>query len=129
MAFGFARDYATYARWLNRADILPVTSRHDFFGCSVVEAMYCGVFPILPRRLAYPEHLEGKGGEGSGEFERCFYDDFEGLIQRLEWALANIKETRKIKVRERAARYSWDKMAPIYDREMEAVRLGLMKKG
>ncbi|HEX9872961.1 MAG TPA: DUF3524 domain-containing protein, partial [Deferrimonas sp.] len=55
--FGYAEDFADYARWLWRADILPVTSSHDFFGASVVQAIYCHCAPLLPRRLAYPEHL------------------------------------------------------------------------
>jgi len=119
---GFVKDYAAYARWLKRADILPVTSRHDFFGCSVVEAIYCGAFPILPRRLAYPEHLSCKvddGGGGEGEFEMCFYDGFEGLLRRLRWAVLNISEARKINLKAEVARYGWGEMAPLYDREME----------
>ena len=37
------------------ADILPVTSNQEFFGASVMEAIYCGTKPILPNSLAYPE--------------------------------------------------------------------------
>ncbi len=55
--FGYASDMETYATMLWKSDILPVTSQQDFFGGSVVEAMYCGVFPLLPNRLAYPEHI------------------------------------------------------------------------
>jgi glycosyltransferase involved in cell wall biosynthesis len=40
---GPVEDFPSYARWLGRADILPVTSLQDFFGGSVVEAIYCGV--------------------------------------------------------------------------------------
>jgi len=122
--FGFVEDHAQYAGWLNRADILPVTSRHDFFGCSVVEAIYCGAFPILPRRLAYPEHLCGKSVEGAGaggEYEKYFYDDFEGLLRSLEWAIVNIEKVRGINVSAKVAHYGWERMAPIYDREMEKV--------
>ncbi len=58
--FGYAADFETYARLLWQADILPVTSQQDFFGGSVVEAIYCGAYPLLPRRLAYPEHIPNK---------------------------------------------------------------------
>jgi len=128
--FGFVEDHAQYAGWLNRADILPVTSKHDFFGCSVVEAIYCGAFPILPRRLAYPEHLCGKSSEGAGaggEYERCFYENFEGLLRNLEWAIVNIEKVRGLNMRPPVARYGWERMAPIYDREMEkAVRAAVV---
>ncbi len=48
--YGYVESLADYARLLWRADILPVTSQHDSFGASVVEAIYCGVYPLLPRR-------------------------------------------------------------------------------
>ena len=55
--WGFAESKKEYVSWLWRADYLPVTSFHDFFGASVVEAIYCNCFPLLPKRMAYPEHL------------------------------------------------------------------------
>ena len=54
--WGYCADPGEYARWLWRSHLLPVTARQDFFGYSVVEALHCGVVPLLPRRLAYPEH-------------------------------------------------------------------------
>jgi len=120
--FGFVKDYAQYARWLKRADIVPVTSRHDFFGCSVVEAIYCGAFPILPRRLAYPEHLgenSKKGAETCPEYEKCFYENFDEFLAFLEWTIINIDEARGCNAGAGVARYGWDNMAPLYDREME----------
>ena len=37
------------------SDILPITSNQDFFGGSIIEAMYCETTPLLPKRLTYPE--------------------------------------------------------------------------
>ncbi len=54
---GEASSFDEYREWLNRANISLVHSHQDFFGLSVVEAMYCGIVPILPDRLAFPEHL------------------------------------------------------------------------
>lgn len=66
-----------YASWLHKSDIIPVTSNQDFFGISAVEAMYCGVTPLLPKRLAFPEHIVG---------EEYFYDRDDELHERLkEW--------------------------------------------
>ncbi len=50
-------DREAYIQALYRSDLCLVTSDQDFFGLSVVEAMYLQVVPILPDRLAYPEHL------------------------------------------------------------------------
>ncbi|MFQ5480058.1 MAG: DUF3524 domain-containing protein [Thermodesulfobacteriota bacterium] len=120
---GFVEDFSDYAAWLKRADILPVTSSHDFFGCSVVEAIYCGCFPLLPRALAYPEHLPDNGGNGGGEggeaVDMCFYDDFKGLMNGLSWALDNIEEIRKTSLKDQVSRYGWERLAPLYDSEME----------
>lgn len=55
--WGFVKDRKTYWEWVHQADVLPVTTQHDFFGISVVEAIAAGVYPLLPNRLAYPEHI------------------------------------------------------------------------
>lgn len=52
-----ASSREAYLQALDRCDLTLVTSHQDFFGISVVEAMYHGVVPVLPDRLAYPEHL------------------------------------------------------------------------
>jgi glycosyltransferase involved in cell wall biosynthesis len=106
--FGYARDFADYARWLWRADILPVTSRHDFFGASVVQAIYCHCTPLLPRRLAYPEHLP------PALRDRFLYDGFDDLLGRLRELLRNpLRETGEL--RAYAARYDWGELAGRYD--------------
>ena len=107
--WGHAPDAADYARWLWRADLLPVTSNQDFFGGSVVEAMYCRTTPLLPRRLAYPEHTSDP---------RCFYDG-EEFASRLD---AWLRDPRRIDCRHEVAHYDWKVQAPRYDTAMENVR-------
>lgn len=34
-----------------------MTSKHEFFGISLMESMYCGVVPVVPRALVYKEHF------------------------------------------------------------------------
>ena len=45
--FGYVESVEAYARWLWKADVLPVTSNQEFFGASVVEAVFCGCYPLL----------------------------------------------------------------------------------
>ncbi len=59
---------------MQAADILPVTSIHEFFGISVMEAIYCGCYPILPRRLTYPELFDDQKNP------ELFYDTFDELV-------------------------------------------------
>lgn len=107
--FGYAEDFSSYASLLWKADIMPVTSNQDFFGGSVVEGIYCNNFPLLPKRLAYPEHIPE-------EFqEEFFYDDFDDLVNRLEQAIINIDETRSKDVGRFVRGYCWEEMAPVYD--------------
>ena len=53
--FGYTETFEDYAAWLWKADILPVTSIQDFFGISIMEAVFCNTIPLLPQRLSYPE--------------------------------------------------------------------------
>jgi hypothetical protein len=49
--------YLTYYQWLWKSDIIVSTSNQDFFGISVVEAIHAACYPLLPKRLAFPEHI------------------------------------------------------------------------
>ncbi len=44
-----------YLNWLNRGDIVISSALQENFGLSVIEAANAGCWPLLPRRLAYPE--------------------------------------------------------------------------
>ncbi|WP_235297661.1 tRNA-queuosine alpha-mannosyltransferase domain-containing protein [Portibacter marinus] len=78
--WGYVESSDEYADWLYKADILPVTSIQDFFGISVVEAIYCGCIPLLPNRLAYPEHISESEMFYDTEVE--FYEKLKGLVNR-----------------------------------------------
>jgi glycosyltransferase involved in cell wall biosynthesis len=114
--FGYVPDRRTYAEWLHRADLAPVTSRQDFFGISVVEAIYCGCHPLLPNRLAYPEHLPETGRD------LFLYEDQEELYEKLKRLLLDFeKPPALISLRDFVARYDWSILAEVYDRTMERV--------
>lgn len=79
--FGYADGFEQYARLLCQADVLPVTSRQDFFGGSVVEGIYVGCVPLLPNRLAYPEHLSVKNNPANFyREEKDFYDALKKIV-------------------------------------------------
>lgn len=113
--FGFAEDLAQYARLLWQGDVVVSTALHEFFGAAVLEACYCGCFPILPARLSYPELVP------AARHEECLYRDFDGLLARLRRSIVEIEETRARSLRGEVARYDWDRMAPLYDRRFTLV--------
>lgn len=115
VAYGRAESFDDYARWLWSADILPVTSLQDFFGGSVVEAVYCGVHPILPKRLAYPDHLDASNDAVFYTSHREALDKTTRLIQSGAW-----KEPSPL--RGMVARYDWSALIGRYDDAFSEVR-------
>ncbi len=108
---GYVSSFQEYARWLCLSDILPVTSIQDFFGGSVVEAMYCNVKPLLPDRLAYPEHVPEP--LHASFFYRA--DDERELANLIQQRLFSIPLLRKQKTEQFVAHYDWQKVIDQYD--------------
>jgi glycosyltransferase involved in cell wall biosynthesis len=113
--FGYAGDVATYSRLLGQADIVVSTALHEFFGTAIVEACYRDCFPILPRRLAYPELIP------AALHDACLYDDLDGLLVRLRQAILNAGQAHLPSLRQHVAQYDWRHMAWRYDQLLERV--------
>ena len=116
--WGYIESFSDYAGWLWRSDILPVTSVHDFFGISVVEAIYCGCQPLLPQRLAYPEHINTE------YHQHCFYSDFDDLVRRLE-GLCRVTTLRQENLKAKVCRYDWSEMVDVYDEQFALMKTKL----
>ncbi len=69
--WGYQKDRNDYLSALRDNDIIVSTALHEFFGISVVEAIAAGLYPILPKRLAYPEIIDPKKENNDVDF---FYD-------------------------------------------------------
>jgi len=110
--FGYAETFDEYCKWLWMADLLPVTSAQDFFGGSVVEAMYCNVVPFLPKRLAYPEHIPT-------QFHSTFFYDEEDFTAKLQRRIMDVKYIRVMDTQQYASKYDWSNLISVYDNEME----------
>jgi len=78
---GFVKDHEDYMSFLYQSDILPVTSNHEFFGISVVEAISSGVSPLLPQRLSYPEHLD------PATYPEAFYKADSEFLEKLRFLI------------------------------------------
>lgn len=111
---GFVSSFEEYAKLLWQSTILPVTGKQDFFGGSVVEAIYCNCFPILPDRLAYPEHIP------KSLHSKHLYQNENELYEKLKSAILNFKKIENSEpLKNFVARYDWSKLAPIYDRTFQ----------
>ena len=107
--YGFADDVETHVRVLRRADILPVTSRHNFSGVCAVEAMYCGAWPLLPARLTYPDFIPA-----AWEAE-CLYRTEGELVARLRRLIQEAERHRADSLEAHVAPYDWSRLAAAFD--------------
>lgn len=113
--WGYAENLETYASLLWKGDILPVTAYQDFFGGSVVEAMYCNCYPLLPKRLSYLEHIPQE------KYFRHFYDTKYGFKQKIITFIKNLLNVRKNNTQSYVSQYDWSIMATQYDASFEKV--------
>lgn len=107
-------DLPAYRRWLWGADITLSTAHHEFFGISILEAIYCRTFPILPQRLSYPELIPRP------YHAACLYADADGLNQRLQWALTHPAQRQEMAASLATAvvPYHWANIAARYDADL-----------
>ena len=113
--WGYAKNFDSYAKWLWKANILPVTSNQDFFGVSVMEAIYCETYPLLPNRLSFPELIPKKF--------HCdhFYQNDNHLNEKLISLIKTFKD-RDIKALKKVAlKFDWSHLAPVYDAKLNSL--------
>lgn len=115
--FGYVESFAAYARLLWEADIIVSTANQDFFGISVVEAIYCGCWPVLPGRLNYPALVP------PALHPRTIYKGQAGLTDCLRAHLTDPQPAPPA-LREHVAGFDWRALAPQYDAAFETVVAG-----
>ncbi len=113
--FGFAPDFSEYATWLWRADILAACAEHDFFGASVVQAIYCNCRPLLPNRLAYPEHIP------ADLRKHILYDSEEQFCAALKNLLLNRDELKPTASQNWVKKYDWLRLIGQYDDLLQTI--------
>lgn len=107
---GYADD-ALYRQLLWEAVVTISTAGHEYFGISILEAIYCHTFPLLPARLSYPELIP------ESFHADCLYHGRQDLRRRLRWALTDPAAAREVagRLAPHVAKYDWHEVAPIYD--------------
>jgi len=118
--WGYQPTRGEYVAALHEADVLVSTARHEFFGIAAVEAAAAGAYPLLPRRLAYPEVFADLAPP-----EAFFYD---GGADVLADRLAELAERAPRgdlwpddpdAGRRAVAPYTWPALAPRLDEAIE----------
>ncbi|MFQ5720403.1 MAG: DUF3524 domain-containing protein [Acidobacteriota bacterium] len=112
--FGWLEDRDAYARLLGEAELVVSTARHENFGISVVEAIACGAWPLLPDRLSYPEIVPARWHEA------CLYADMDDLVNRLGALLADGPPRSRAPLAAAMQRYDWTALIATYDDLLES---------
>ena len=118
--WGHLESRADYAAELVACDVFVSTARHEFFGLATVEAGLAGAFPLLPRRLSYPELLDIGEGDPS---EHVYEGRAGGLARGLE-RLATRKAKGALQrgsTRLRFSRFLWKQRLEALDEGIERV--------
>ncbi|MBW1901833.1 MAG: DUF3524 domain-containing protein [Deltaproteobacteria bacterium] len=122
--WGYQEGRSEYETALGEADIMVSTAIHEFFGISVVEAIAAGAYPVLPKRLSYPEIISGIKTETENEF---FYDGrVRGLAKKIIF-LAEVTRQGRLWGADRmrgvrgVERFTWSKLLPVLDSALDLV--------
>jgi len=115
LQYGYVKSRREYENWLARGDLALSTSRQENFGISVVEAVYFGAWPLLPRRLSYPELIPEKFHPS------VLYDDEEDLLDKFCHRLEDIRRggLPDSELSGAMERFSWKNQIAQYDKLFE----------
>lgn len=111
--FGYVKNKKEYFGWLDKARILPVTSKQDFFGASVVQAVHHGCMPLLPKRLAYPEMIPIE------QYPDCYYSGKKDLLKKLETLIRRPLSNDTLS--SSMERFDWSRSIKRYDKAFSEV--------
>ena len=104
----YCESFSDYVRLLQSSDYVFVSPGHDFFGISVLEAVYCGACPLLPKSRVYSEHFN------ESEFPELYYSDLNEIRSIFLKALHKDKPL-KIRLKSLIEGYNWKALIKRYD--------------
>jgi len=115
VAFGYVASRDDYIHWLKRGTVVVSTAIQENFGMSVIEAVIMGCFPLLPKRLSYPEILPE-------EFHaHCLYQNRNDLLEKLARIIADAQGVAEIQagLSEKMQSFLWKNVISDFDRALE----------
>jgi len=124
--WGYQPSRQEYEAALLDADVIVSTADHEFFGIGVVEAVAAGAYPVVPRRLAYPETIGKIDPQGTeGFFYENSVQSLAARLQKLATRLKNEPLWNGDPKRGRRAmeRFYWEHVATQLDTAIEKIEI------
>ena len=106
--FGRVENHEAYGRLLWESDNAVSTTRHEFFGVGMVEALYCGCFPVAPNRYNYPNLVPAE------LHASCLWETEAEFVALMRAAVGGVPEGRD-QLRASASRFDWATVGPAWD--------------
>jgi len=114
--FGYLPHREGYEDHVRDADIVVSTAIHELFGLAMVEAIAAGCFPLLPRRLSYPEIIP------EAWHNTFLYNDDRELRRKLTTLLQGKGPWNLLdQLADHVQRFDWSNQGRVYDTALEEV--------
>lgn len=119
--YGFVENQEEYGKLLAMGDIVISTARHEFFCTAIMEAIYCGCHPMLPRSLTYaemiPQTLQEPLLHGP-----VFFDDETDLFRKMKRLLdGDLKQLPLPTLQSVNRHLDWSVIIDRYDALLESI--------
>ncbi len=117
--FGRVPSVEEYRALLKRSHIVVSTTRHEFFGVGMVEALAAGCIPVVPGRFNYPALVPAE------LHQRLLWETEDDLRAKLRSCLALVRQhggavsAIRAALRSSALRFDWERVAPQWDDALE----------
>lgn len=120
--YGFVENTEQYSRLLQLGDFVLSTSQHEFFCTAIMEAVYCGCHPMLPRNLTYPELIPRTLQEPLLHGP-VFYDDETDLFRKMKKMLdGTLKKLPLPTLQSINRELDWSRIISRYDTMFEKIK-------
>lgn len=110
--WGYVETYGAYVSLMRKAKLVVSTAVHEFFGISILEAIVAGAFPLLPRRLSYPELIP------DALHPACLYESEDDLFHKAKQRLLTPRSVPPSLQQHVLHNFAWERVAAAYDQQM-----------